>query len=199
MNENNLTGAKQWDGHMSCDGKRETVFLLGNGMWMKRTRWEEPGSEPCRASVKWTNLNANEACAWFLQENMILPEVLTQSGHTGEANHDRSPPETHANHAFKVPPPDAIQAYRANVLQGMPTQTKLAEFLTNQLGRPISQGQVSRWLKQVHKFLKAGNILPEFPAATQKPIAIDPERLDIGRRQDGRIRNQRQQRIPEDD
>jgi hypothetical protein len=54
------------------------------------------------------------------------------------------------------------------------------------LRRPVDQPTVSRWLKQVRSWLKAGNILPDLTAddgAKPKIKPMDPARLDRG---DGR-------------
>jgi hypothetical protein len=51
---------------------------------------------------------------------------------------------------------------------------------------------VSRWLKQVNAYLRAGNVLPELPAPLkEKPKALDPKVLDMGKNQDGRTLRQR--------
>lgn len=80
------------------------------------------------------------------------------------------------------------------------TQTKLAEVLTAQLKRPVKQGTVSRWIKQVKKWLQAGNILPDLSETRLcKPVPIDPERIDLGERQDGRAKRQRDRRTADSD
>ncbi|HTU19229.1 MAG TPA: hypothetical protein VMG10_14305 [Gemmataceae bacterium] len=99
-------------------------------------------------------------------------------------------PATH----LKEPSSDAIAAYRAHLVIGG-TQTELAEILTENLGRPITQGQVSRWLKAMKDWLEAGNVLPDLSAsALPKPMPMDPERIDLGLRQDGRTERQRGRR-----
>jgi hypothetical protein len=100
---------------------------------------------------------------------------------------------------MKQPSKDAIAAYRLWFLTGK-TQTELAEQLTEELKRPITQGTVSRWLKQVKAWLKAGNVLPDLtPTRHPKPQPMDPERIDLGERQDGRARRQRGRRNSDHD
>jgi hypothetical protein len=63
------------------------------------------------------------------------------------------------------------------------------------LGRKVSQGTISRWLKQAEEWIGAGNVLPDFSDAhASKPTPMDPERIDLGERQDGRARHQRGRR-----
>jgi len=69
----------------------------------------------------------------------------------------------------KEPSKDAFAAYRLQLLTGK-TQKELAEQLTAELRRPVGQGTVSRWLKQVRAWLKAGNVLPDLTTTrTSKP------------------------------
>lgn len=87
---------------------------------------------------------------------------------------------------LKQPPEDALACYRSWVATGL-RQLELADVLTNELKRPVSQGQVSRWIRQVRKWLEAGNVLPALNASPiTKPIAMDPDRIDLGRRIDKR-------------
>jgi hypothetical protein len=104
-----------------------------------------------------------------------------------------------AKPSLKPPPDQAIKAYRLKWILGAPTQTEIARNLSRELGRPVSQGQVSRWLKQAEEFVRAGGVLPGLPnVPADKPRSIDPERLDLGRRQDGRTERQRDRRNEDD-
>jgi hypothetical protein len=91
------------------------------------------------------------------------------------------------------PSEEAFKAYRAQIATGK-NQTELAEFLTGQLQRPISQVQVSRWLSQVKEWLEAGNVLPDLPTLEKKPAPIDRARIDLGEQLEGRTPLQRQRR-----
>ena len=69
---------------------------------------------------------------------------------------------------------------------------ELAQILSRELGRSIGQGVVSRWIKEVKKWLEAGNVLPDVGKPLDKqPLAMDPEDLELGKRQDGRTKRQR--------
>jgi hypothetical protein len=94
----------------------------------------------------------------------------------------------------KEPSKDAFAVYRYQIATGK-NQTELAAdpMLMAQLGKTVVQGTISRWLKNVRKWLKAGNVLPEMPGRSDaKPVPMDPERIDMGPRQDYRTPRQRQ-------
>jgi hypothetical protein len=105
-----------------------------------------------------------------------------------------------ATELLMKPPPDiAVKAYRLKWILGVPTQTKIAEILSQQLGKPITQGQVSKWLRQAEEYVSKCGLLPGLPAAsTGKPKPIDPERLDLGHRQDRHAERQRERRSEDD-
>jgi hypothetical protein len=104
-----------------------------------------------------------------------------------------------AQGALKSPPDAAIKAYRLKWILGVPTQAAISERLSEELGRPVSQGQVSRWLQQAEEFASAGGVLPGLPdVPAKKPMPVDPERLDLGPRQDGRTERQRKRRSDDD-
>jgi hypothetical protein len=119
-----------------------------------------------------------------------------------DAEGNRAPDQAareQAKPALKEPPDAAIKAYRLRWIQGVPKQADIAERLSQELRRPVSQGQVSRWLKLARDFVEAGGVLPRLPTEqTKKPMPIDPERLDLGRRQDGLTERQRKQRSDDD-
>lgn len=94
------------------------------------------------------------------------------------------------------PPDIALAAYRIEMATGM-NQTDIAAKLQAEFTKPVSQGQVSRWIKAVKKFLKDGNVLPSIEPMTYKPKSFDPSVLEMGRRQDGRAVRQRDRRDPD--
>jgi len=98
---------------------------------------------------------------------------------------------------IKEPPKEAIAAYRLEFLQGK-TQTAIAAELSQEFHRPISQGRICRWLKQVKKYVEAGNVLPDIEGLHKKPTSVDPANLDMGPRQDGLTKNQRPRRDDDD-
>jgi hypothetical protein len=103
--------------------------------------------------------------------------------------------------ALKEPTPDAITVYRYWFLTGK-NQTDLANDpdLMAKLGRQVNQGTISRWLSSVKEWIAAGNVLPPLPEVRgAKPLPIDPERIDLGKRSDGRAKRQRPGRQSDSD
>jgi hypothetical protein len=100
--------------------------------------------------------------------------------------------------SVKRPPENAFKVWRLRDLEGIKTQTELAKMMT-QNGIPATQGQVSRWLKDVESYLAAGNILPTLPSLISQPRSIDPATLDMGKRQDSRTPRQRERRNSDSD
>jgi hypothetical protein len=94
----------------------------------------------------------------------------------------------------KKPSEKAMVVYRywfgSNVLlSDRKTQTELAEDpkLMKLLGRTVVQGTISKYLKEVSAWIEAGNVLPGLTASGDtKQIPMDPERIDLGKRVDGR-------------
>lgn len=96
--------------------------------------------------------------------------------------------------ALKRPSDSALKAWRLRDLKGLETQKEIAAVMTQELQRSVTQGEVSRWLKDVHNYLTAGNILPDLPTLTTKPQSIDPSIQDMGERKDHKTPRQRAQR-----
>ena len=110
-----------------------------------------------------------------------------------EAGGDRSP-------SIIRPPDKALIAWRLRDLIGITNQTEIANEMIRK-GHPATQGQVSRWLTHVEKYLSGGNVLPDISVEglKQKPQAIDPPVIEMGPRQDGRTPRQRQRRSEDSD
>ena len=111
----------------------------------------------------------------------------------GEGNREVVPPRR-----IKPPSDKALKVYRLRAVIGTKTQTELATKMTEQ-GVPATQGQVSKWLKEVEEAQAAGYILPDLPHLDGEPQSIDPQVLEMGKRQDGRTRRQRPCRDPDAD
>lgn len=120
------------------------------------------------------------------------------AGETGEGGgHGGGEPKVVPKAAMKEPCKEALAAYRLWFLQGS-KQGAIAEVLSREFHRPISQGQVSKWLKEVKKYLEAGNILPPPKELHENPASFDPDVLEMGQRQDGRTKRQRPRRDDDD-
>jgi len=72
---------------------------------------------------------------------------------------------------LKEPHRDAIGAYRAVRILGQKQETIAPRF-------GVDQGTISRWLKQVTKWLEAGNVLPDLDAPKPKISPMDPRKLE---------------------
>jgi hypothetical protein len=111
-----------------------------------------------------------------------------QQGNLTSATKPGTPPRN-----LKEPSKEAIAVYRYQMVTGK-KQTELADDpqLMKALRRKVDQGTISRWLRRVADWIRAGNVLPPLPdAAESQPTAMHPEQLDIGPRRDGRAKRQR--------
>jgi hypothetical protein len=91
---------------------------------------------------------------------------------------------------LKAPSIVAMMVYRLSFLKGQKQKT-IAIELSKELGRPICQGMVSKHLKRVTQWIKEGNVLPDLLVVAKKPTSIDPTKLNLGRRMDGRSAHRR--------
>lgn len=92
---------------------------------------------------------------------------------------------------MRQPSPEAFIAYRLWLGTGQPQKT-IASLMQKQLRRPVNQVKVSRWIRRVKKWLESGNVLPSVEEVSRAIHAIDPEKIDIGRRSDLITPRQRQ-------
>ena len=96
------------------------------------------------------------------------------------------------------PPDIAFRAWWIRESGLASKQREIAEKITQQ-GTPATQGQVSKWLKAVEDFQKAGGVVPTVDELKARPQAVDPAILDMGARQDRRTPRQRPRRDPDAD
>ncbi len=83
----------------------------------------------------------------------------------------------------KEPSEEAIQCYRLIVLRGdLTSQRSIAKQV---YGDESKQYQVSRDLKVVKKWIKAGNVLPDLDSPRPKIYPVDPAKLNRGARPEG--------------
>ncbi len=98
--------------------------------------------------------------------------------------------------SIKRPSDDAITAWRLCTMLGL-NRTQAAQQMSQELGKKVNQGSVSRWVPQVQAYMDAtGNSLPGMTTPISKPQNMDPTKLDLGERTDGRPLRQRQTRAP---
>ena len=96
---------------------------------------------------------------------------------------------------IEEPKKEAAQAYKLYYGLGY-SQTKVAKIMTNELKRPVSQGQVSKWVNQYKRWAQANNI-----PITPKPkiINLDHRKLEMKKRTDGRISGDARHKARRDD
>jgi hypothetical protein len=125
---------------------------------------------------------------------LALSEIAVPSGAALVA---RGTPDSPASKSEKEskrlrqPSEIAMAAYRLSLVTGS-TQVEIAKALTKAFRVPAEQNQVSRWIKQVRRYVEAGNVLPEPPRTAKPAKSIDPKRLDLGPRTDHTTPRQRQ-------
>lgn len=124
-------------------------------------------------------------------EGATPEQELTENANRDQSSDDDQRPNSgQAHRLLREPLPHAIQAYRLSFMLGR-TQQAIADLMTCELGRPVCQGMVSRWLAAVREYVQAGGILPNsanLPPTQHhnREIPVDPSTIDLGARQDRR-------------
>ena len=114
------------------------------------------------------------------------PQELANNTRDGTASEDAETDDTPATDAkLQQPSKEAIATYRFYTLAGK-TQQEAADILTKEFKKPISQGQVSKWVKQTGEWVERGNVLPNPDTPPVKTYSVDPSKLDLGARVDPR-------------
>lgn len=157
------------------------------------------GAAQDAARVKWSGASLQELCIRLDQEvSRVCAEQggkrkaeSVDGGRGAVAEPDESQP-------IKPPSEKALQAWRLKTMVGLKTQQDIADAMIQQ-GVPATQGDVSRWLKEVKACQDTGYILPDPPHLDSKPQSIDPAVIEMGARQDGRTPRQRARRDPDAD
>ncbi len=125
----------------------------------------------------------------------VLPEGAPETPPSPTA--DRAPQQlgvpapTQVDSATLPPPPIKVPsdaAFRSWVLVTLLgyKQEQAAVCLSGELRRTISQGQVSRWARDVREYLEQGGLLPaQFnpvgASKASKAIPVDPGTIDMAR------------------
>lgn len=77
------------------------------------------------------------------------------------------------------------QAWQLATLHGM-TQDKVAAELNKEHGTTYTQGQVSRMIGRAKEHAELSGVTGMIPDPAKRPVAMDPHKLDLGRRTDKR-------------
>ena len=104
--------------------------------------------------------------------------------------------EKPVRHRLKQPTDREIQVYRVRLVTGIAKQQELVEKMREQ-GVVIDQGGVSRALMKVEAWIKAGNILPDLSPPAERAKAVDPARLEMGKRSRATTPRQKPKKLPE--
>ncbi len=146
-----------------------------------------PRLEMCKELADLRTFDLGRLGSWV---NACGPVAAIIQGFVPEIQSPRLQPSRPVENAFK--------AYWVRELLNISNQTEIAQKMTEG-GVPASQGQVSKWLRQVEEYQKAGGIVPDVEKLNAKPQAMDPGFLDMGPRLDGRTPRQRSRRDPDAD
>lgn len=125
------------------------------------------------ASTKLTY--AGRTISAFLDLDIPIEEEDGEDGAGGE--HGRGP--------AKEPSKEATKAYCLYYGTHY-TQEQVATIMSKELDMTISQGQVSKWIKEAKAWRKSEGLPVEKDEKASPIKAMDPERLDLGPRTDGR-------------
>ncbi len=92
----------------------------------------------------------------------------------------------------------AIFAYRMDVVS-QKSQSEIATMIKVRHARDVSQGTVSRWIKEVKEFLGDGGVLPELTKSRlPRAVPVDPAVIDLGRNSSGTTKRQRGRKSEDD-
>jgi len=147
--------------------------------------------------LKWHRLTPE---GWELVDSIDQPAAAgkEQTAHGGNVESDsHSGKPVTLQPVPKRPSDNAFIAWRLRDLMGLKTQQQIADAMSEQLGRKVHQGEISRWLDEVDAYRKAGGIFPDLSRLSSQPQSIDPDLIDMGPREDGRTSRQRQRRDPD--
>lgn len=91
---------------------------------------------------------------------------------------EEKPPAKPTGKPLKQPIEIEVQAYRLAMFKGE-KQKMIATMLSKKHRRPVSQPDVSRWVKKVKKWIEAGNVLPDPPGKHKgKTYTADPKKME---------------------
>ncbi len=94
--------------------------------------------------------------------------------------------------------PHDKQAYQLSLIQGM-KQSKIADALNKEHGTLYTQGQVSRMIARAKRHADASGLSERIPDPEEPAKAMNPDRLEIGKRVARRTSRQHEKRTSEPD
>jgi hypothetical protein len=187
-------GHENFDKPQPCN--RELSLVDASRWFMLNERWLPDGLNPLSSGMDKTRAEVGTRLDrdWrFLPSPAVAVPIAEQPASpnpNSQVTEGATPNPAGKGRKLKAPSKEAIAAYRLKVLQGK-KQARIASEMSKEFGRKFNQGTISRYIKSAEKWISAGNVLPNLPKMTHKPQSIDPARLDLGRRTDGRTPRQR--------
>ncbi|QDU28892.1 hypothetical protein ETAA8_39980 [Anatilimnocola aggregata] len=121
-----------------------------------------------------------------LEDAVGLLKLSLSTWCEGKAEGENTP-ETPAQ--LKMPSKEDFIAHRIFVATGY-DQQEIADLLLRQYSISRHRGTVSRMIERAAKWIEAGNALPDLPKPTNRPLTMDPERLNLGKNEEGRTPRQ---------
>jgi hypothetical protein len=86
----------------------------------------------------------------------------------------------------KEPSKEANEAYKLCFSLGY-SQDKIAKDMSTYHKRKITQGQVSRWIKEVKRWRRDCNLPIDIVGKKEPPVILATDVLDLGKRTDGKL------------
>lgn len=147
------------------------------------------GSTPRELSVTLTDLGQAYLVAWRIEKQ---EEVATPRQCPNDASDKPHDPKKRLDTSLPKLGRHDQQAWQLSQLKGWP-QERIAKALNTKHGTQYGQGQVSRMIAKAKRHAEASGLSDLVPPPAQTEKAIDPHKIEIGRRTDGRTRRQRDQ------
>ena len=185
--------AMGWSGDETADGMpRFPKMVDSQGKiteeWITATdKADHPTAESFAEQFRVNTRTLQAEMEWIIEQERLKAGA-------GPSDNDPSNPDTPTQiklveseagrPQIQRPPEKAFKAWRLRDALEINDQTTIAQKLSEK-GIPATQGQVSRWLKQVQEYLAAGNILPPLPKMS-KSTSMDPAAINMGKRVDRR-------------
>jgi hypothetical protein len=167
------------------------LYRKPTGEWIIHGRYTKPLEpwETCAPFQQHPNqqTNTDRVARYFSDRGRSLPDSLVKDiaaarkAPEPKARNDAPPPIT-SRAKLKGPRNQAFAAYRLVKIAGQ-KQLDVARMLK------VDQGTVSRWVREVTRWIEAGKVLPDsmrVSDSTPKVVTMDPNKLERGRRLRGR-------------
>jgi hypothetical protein len=141
---------------------------------------------PARAHEITEAMKAEAIVAAKCREDHRPPSAAAAHGHAGAGSiEDNGFRRSATTKQIKEPPKEAFEAWRLKKFGGW-NQHAIADKLG------VKQWKVSRMIARVNRYGDQGGKFPPPPDTATKPVSVDPRVIEMGEREDGRTKRQRQ-------